>query len=229
MIRLPNFLQVVCPSLESRRQKSLAKKGTRRLELESLEDRTVPSLTASFPGGASLTAGTNVNVSRLAGNQSEATIAVNPTNPRNLVVVSNIEDVTGDGVADPGLLESFSTNGGATWTTRIMANGGDGLPVACCDPQSAFDQFGNFFLTYLDSSAESVEVVRSADGGVTFSLLAQFTDVNGVDQPSIATGAGTVWVSWSQDGDDPRCRRARDWPGQCGSFHLPRSGSRGKR
>jgi hypothetical protein len=177
------------------------------MDLEQLGDRIVPTVTGSL-GTATLSAGANVNVSRLIGNQSEATIAVNPTNPRNLVIVSNIEDVTGDGVADPGLMESFSTNGGATWTTRIIANGNDNLPTACCDPQAAFDQFGNFFLTYLSAPDQagvtrSVDVTLSTDGGQTLNPLTQFTDANGtdgVDQPSIATGAGSVWVSWNQEG-----------------------------
>lgn len=33
---------------------------------------------------------TNIDVSRLSNNESEETIAVNPTNPNNIVVVTNI-------------------------------------------------------------------------------------------------------------------------------------------
>src|SRR2546422_182719 len=86
---------------------------------------------------AQLTVGPNVNVSRLAGNQSEAAVAINPTNPNNVVIVSNI---AGGGA----LFRGFSTDGGATWTSGLIANGG-ALGLACCDGSLSFDSFGNLF------------------------------------------------------------------------------------
>src|SRR4030095_15994557 len=74
-------------------------------------------------GGSPLVRGPNINVSTRLGNESEATISINPTNQNNLVVVSNI-------AGGNGLFKAFSTNAGLTWTTDIIADG-DGLGTAC--------------------------------------------------------------------------------------------------
>ena len=77
---------------------------------------------------------TNVNVSRMLGNQAETAVAINPTNPDNLVVTSNLENFS-------GLFEAYSLDGGASWDTQIIATGGE-LGAACCDSSLAFDQYG---------------------------------------------------------------------------------------
>lgn len=140
-----------------------------------------------------LTAGTNVNVSKAAGNQNEAGIAVDPTNPMHLFMAMNT-----DASAFPdGLLGAVSTDGGATWTTRHLADGvTDTLTKACCDPKVSWDGYGNLFLTYLNSTTNGVIVARSTDGGATFT---QLTSIAGNDQPSITTGANSVWVTF-EDG-----------------------------
>lgn len=161
------------------------------LRLEALEDRTVPSLTA--------TVGANVNISQRAANQHESTIVINPTNVQNLFAASNNE---GGG----GNFAAFSTDGGATWTGRLLGTGtgpgGDGLPAGGGDVQAAFDPFGNLYLTYLSGPAATrvATVVLSTDGGQTFTNLVSFNTTAGfttaLDQPSIATGARSVWVSY---------------------------------
>src|SRR5260370_19976771 len=90
-----------CPSTQcgtgrTRRPKTFYQ----RLQLETLEARTLPTISAAFAGAVSLVADTgNINVSQLAGNQSEVTIAVNPVNPSNLIAVSN--DINGAAGGDP--------------------------------------------------------------------------------------------------------------------------------
>src|SRR4051794_2592559 len=101
--------------------------------IEALEKRSL--LAASF------TVSDPVNVSKLAGNQSESSIAIDPTNPSHLFIASNTDDV--------GLFSAYSTNGGATWTKKIIADGTDNLIKASSDPSAAFDSFGNLFLSYL--------------------------------------------------------------------------------
>lgn len=137
-----------------------------------------------------LTVTTNVNVSRAAGNQNEAGIAVDPTNPMHLFMAMNT-----DATSFPdGLLGAVSSDGGATWTTRHLADGvTDTLTKACCDPKVSWDGYGNLFLTYLNSTTNGVIVARSTDGGSTFT---QLTSIAGNDQPSIATGANSVWVTF---------------------------------
>src|SRR5437899_11140386 len=85
---------------------------------------------------------TNVDVSQRHTNESEEAIAVNPTNPKNIVMVSNVD------FPDAGMLEGVSFDGGKTWTTKLIGSG-DNLGDACCDPSLSFDSYGNLFLTYL--------------------------------------------------------------------------------
>jgi Bacterial Ig-like domain (group 3) len=158
----------------------------------------LPSLLLAPTPALAVTVGTNVNINRQAGNQSEGTIAIDPTNPQRLFASSN---------SGNGLMMSFSTDGGATWTARFDANGGaDGLGTACCDSSASWDAFGNLFLVYLDVNVlpptknGPVRVALSTDGGQNFSLLANMPS-GSVDQPTVTTGAGAVWVTWT-DGSD---------------------------
>ena len=140
-----------------------------------------------------------------AGNEAETAIAVSHTNPLQITSVSNIEI--------NGTFHSWSTDGGSTWQHNVIANG-DALGFACCDAQLASDDFGNIFLTYLSSDI-SIKMAISTDGGATFQPLVFLTNlpfglpvspwkslakigqsVSG-DQPSISTGAGSVWISWT--------------------------------
>src|SRR6266699_5790357 len=85
---------------------------------------------------------TNVDVSQRLGNESEETVAVNPTNPNNIVIVTNVDHPAA------GMFEGVSFDGGANWTTKLIGNN-DNLGDACCDPSLSFDQYGNLFMTYL--------------------------------------------------------------------------------
>jgi hypothetical protein len=141
---------------------------------ERLEPRTLFSST--FP---------NINLSRLKGNQAEGAIAVNPLSPNQLFAISNID--TGD-----GLMAATSSDGGATWSSQVIARDNSSLPAACCDPSVAFDSFGNLFLTYLNSTDSQVELLLSTDAGHSFTLLTQYN--GNVDQPTVVTGPGSVWL-----------------------------------
>lgn len=155
---------------------------------------------ASVESSAQLTVGPNVNASRLAGNHQEVAIAIDPTNSNRLFTFSNTE------VASGGLFAAFSTDGGATWTYTdtgdgIIADAGDALPAACCDPSAAWDQFGNLFISYLDNNfttGPQVRVALSVDGGQNFTLIG--TLGNDTDFPTIATGSGSVWITYKEFG-----------------------------
>jgi hypothetical protein len=84
-----------------------------------------------------------VNVSQRLGNESEEAIAVNPTNPNNIVIFTNIAE----GVN--GMFLAVSFNGGDTWSGRIVGEGNDVFGDTCCDPSLSFDEYGNLFMTYL--------------------------------------------------------------------------------
>jgi hypothetical protein len=159
--------------------------------------------------GTALTAGPNLNVSQMPENQAETTVAINPTNPDNIAIASNTEG----GFA---LFEAYSFDGGASWHPQLVADGDDDLGFACCDPSMAFDQFGNLFLGYLDRSAhggnvKSTQIAVSIDGGRSFRFLqsvelgdkhkirpADKTGGPSIDQPTVATGHRSVWVSVKQ-------------------------------
>jgi len=150
----------------------------------------------------------NVNVSQLAGNQSEEAVAVNPTDPDNIVIVTNVQRPT------EALFEGVSFDGGATWTKSLIGDG-DNLGIACCDPTLSFDEHGNLFLSYLYRNIfDVVPVALSIDGGLTFSPIANIAKpasstatTNGhrglfrfVDQPTIVAGEGEAWVIFNAGG-----------------------------
>src|SRR5215217_6809360 len=164
---------------------------------------------------ATVTAGapTLVNVSHRPGQQSEGTIAIDPTNPARIFAASNDAGVS--------LFGAASSDGGVTWTGREFAGGQDLLPQGCCDPSAAWDEFGNLFFTYLSVDTSAVVVLTSADGGQTFRHLVSFTGDN--DQPTVVTGAGSVWVAFNQDDIGPVAYGAAvTGPGQIGRFGRPR-------
>jgi BNR/Asp-box repeat len=152
----------------------------------------------------------NVDVSQRAGNESEEAIAVNPTNPNNIVIFTNIAE----GVN--GMFLAVSFNGGQSWTRRIVGEGNDVFGDTCCDPSLSFDEYGNLFMTYLYNTENKVPVVLSTDGGLTFNLVAKIAappsaparkspgDNRGlfryVDQPTITAAKGEVWVVFNAGG-----------------------------
>lgn len=173
----------------------------------------------------------NVDVSERHFNESEAAIAVNPTNPNNIVMVSNVGHREAGLTA--GMLEAVSFDGGATWTRHLIGNN-DNLGDACCDPSLSFDRYGNLFLTYLFQTENTVPVALSKDGGLTFSVIANITappkgtptkasgESRGlfrfVDQPTITTGSGEVWVVFNAGGPMFATGAPVTGLGQVGSF-----------
>jgi hypothetical protein len=144
----------------------------------------------------------NVDISQRHTNESEEAIAVNPTNPNNIVEVSNVD------FPRSGMLEGVSFDGGQTWTTKLIGSG-DNLGDACCDPSLSFDQYGNLFLTYLFDVEDTLPIALSTDGGLSFHLIANLSGIakrnesgserakglfRFVDQPTITAAEGEVWV-----------------------------------
>jgi hypothetical protein len=157
---------------------------------------------------------TNVDVSQRHLNESEESVAVNPTNPDNIVIVTNIGHREAGLAA--GMFEGVSFDGGRTWSTKLIGLGsGDPLGDACCDPSLSFDQYGNLFLTYLYEVEDAVPVALSTDGGITFHVVANITSANlppgkaggdnrglfrFVDQPTITAAENEVWVVFNAGG-----------------------------
>jgi BNR/Asp-box repeat protein len=168
--------------------------------------RAAPRTTTAAP--------VNVDISQRHLNESEEAIAVNPTNPDNIVTVTNIGHAEAGLTA--GMFEGISFDGGKTWTRKLIGLGtGDPLGDACCDPSLSFDKYGNLFMTYLYEVEDQVPVALSTDGGVTFHIVAKISkaDLPGkkgqgdnrglfrfVDQPTITAAHGEVWLVFNAGG-----------------------------
>jgi hypothetical protein len=188
----------------------------------------VASVVASLPAAATPA---NVDVSRRHLNESEEAIAVNPTNPNNIVVVTNVGHR--EAGLEAGMFAGVSFDGGQTWATRLIGNN-DNLGDACCDPSLSFDQHGNLFLTYLYQVENVVPVALSTDGGLSFHLVANIgaggsatasrsgTDDRGlfrfVDQPTITAGEDEAWVIFNAGGPMVATGARVTGIGQVGSF-----------
>src|SRR5215475_4083427 len=78
------------------------------------------------------TVGPNINITRLSGSQAESTISVNPTNNNNLFESDTISNIG-----------HYSMDGGLTWSISNLS----ALPSSIGDVQTAWDQYGNLYLT----------------------------------------------------------------------------------
>jgi len=155
----------------------------------------------------------NVDVSAAPANEAEDAVAANPTAPDNVVTMSTLPDVPA------GLFEGVSFDGGQTWTRQLIGTGAP-LGKICCDEQLAWDRYGNLWMTYLVNTSGKVLVAVSTDGGLSFRKVAAITPTKpsgkrapsgaepkrlrgpskgpaSGDQPSISTGPGSVWVSYT--------------------------------
>src|SRR4029078_4180818 len=108
----------------------------------------------------------SVDVSQRHLNESEEAIAVNPTNPNNIVVFTNVGHQ--EAGLSAGMFLAVSFDGGSTWTRRLVGNG-DTLGDACCGRRLALDEYGTLFMTSLYQVGNNVPVALSTDGGLTFS------------------------------------------------------------
>lgn len=171
----------------------------------------------------------NVDISRRPGNESEETVAVNPTNPNNIVVVTNVDHPAA------GLFEGVSFDGGLNWTKKLIGDN-DNLGDACCDPSLSFDRYGNLFMTYLYNVEIEVPIALSTDGGLHFKRIANIAkplksglsankDQRGlfrfVDQPTITAGKGMVWVVFNGGGPIVATGAPVTGLGRVGGFITP--------
>src|SRR5262249_29066740 len=98
------------------------------------------------------------------------------------------------------------------------------VPASCCDAQTAWDAFGNLFVTYISTSG-GIIVARSSDGGAT--LTDARTVSSSGDQPSIAVGPGgaagpgSVWVSFERGDQIVAAGAPVNGLGSVGTFTAP--------
>ena len=177
-----------------------------RLELERLEKRELLAARLTLSGAQTLAVNANVNASATGVSESEMYVAVDPTNPLNVAgFVHNLNNLN-------EIQLFFSTDGGATWTRRVISNvnapptfinDGRGSGVRF-DPSIVFDRHGNLFVGYGING--QLVVGRSADKGNTFTHFINATVEGGIDKWHLATGrAGTcdateaVYIAWTRN------------------------------
>ncbi len=181
----------------------------RQLSFEPLESRQLMTITPSFLGAASVLAGTDVNVSKTPFNQTEVHIAANPTDPGNVVVMSN----GGFGAAGTALRSSeftaFSQDAGANWTVVPITMTQDGRnSTDRFDGATAVDDFGNTHIVYMrrppGGANNDIMYARSADGGASYTDFRQIARGADVDKPWVAVGPDAanpanqaVWVTYT--------------------------------
>jgi Ca2+-binding RTX toxin-like protein len=130
----------------------------------------------------------NVDVTRLRGDDAEATVAINPRNPDQAFVAVN------------PFTARRSSDGGLKWKKA-----GSGVGKSCCDNAAAWDSFGNLFLTNINDSLDEIPLYLSTNGGAKFKKLLLLNSSPESDQPTVKTGpggvsaTGSVWVTWNED------------------------------
>jgi hypothetical protein len=138
------------------------------------------------------------NVTRQIGSQSFGSIAIDPSNASHLFAAAT--DVAT--VLTYGLTIATSDDAGATWQSRRIADGSDGLPQALGVEQAVFDKFGNLFVAYvMTSDSRSIALIESIDGGHTFTSAATLIASGTARLPHLAAGPGfgtdgSVWLTW---------------------------------
>lgn len=138
--------------------------------------------------------------------QHEPTLAVDPTNPNNVLVAAK------DWRTGPKQVWYYrSTDGGRTWVDGLVDLGASELPNAS-DPVLAFDASGTTYISFIgynqnDLTIGGIFVARSTNGGQSWDkpvLVAANNDVTFhdkewivVDRSNNPATKGTVYVSWT--------------------------------
>lgn len=110
--------------------------------------------------------------------QAEPHIAVNPTNPNNIVIVGITAPSQGVRIG-----AYYTTNGGQSW------NGSDDITIDNADagdPVIAFDGTGAAYCLYQVRLLQKLVLRRSTDGGATWNTQGTISFPNDLDRPWIA-------------------------------------------
>jgi hypothetical protein len=123
-----------------------------------------------------VTVGPNVNITRLAGSQTDTAIAINRLDPNQIAVSSN--------EGPNGIYTAYTTNAGSTWNT------GSFNASTCCSSSMGADNYGNIYMAYING-ALGTSIARSTDGGANFSVFQSIPSFTGFsDHPELAVGPG---------------------------------------
>lgn len=169
--------------------------------------QTRPYNTVPMPGtpvapltgssGINITIGPNTNVTNEAGAQSETSVAVNPTNPMDVIASEN--DLNASSGAAASVYESL--DGGVTFaTTYTSPNGG-----FCYDTWDAFNANGDAFVSYecFDQRIAYRKAGTSNWTEIKLSPLAGLSpdrDMVTVDNSPTSPFFGSVYIGYDDNG-----------------------------
>ena len=153
----------------------------------------------------------NVDITKLSGDDAEATVAINPTNPEEVFVAVN------------RFTARSSDDGGQIWKKS-----GGGVDKTCCDNAASWDEFGNLFLVNLNLLSgppfvDQAPLYVSTNGGKKFRKLLVLNSDPEVDQPTVKAGAGAVWATWDEAGTIMASGAPVSGLGSIGSFSRPQA------
>jgi len=154
-------------------------------------------------------AGPNVDVSNLPGAQSEAAIAIDPTNDQTLLAGSN-------SLAEGTMRAYGSTDGGATWqTTAVFPRPARQSESCAADPGVAIDRTGRQYFSFIRSTPCQVGhprlyVASRSGADAAWSAPVLVSPLHGArfdDKPAIAVDrseaspyANRVYAAWTRVG-----------------------------
>src|SRR5439155_1010036 len=122
-LELPTGRRVCSHARQRNRLESSAPAGNKEDAMRRLPAAglfMIAALVAAAPAVTAKTSSTptNVDVSQRHLNESEEAIAVNPTNPNNIVIVTNVGHR--EAGLSAGMFEGISFDGGKTWATKLI-------------------------------------------------------------------------------------------------------------
>ena len=150
------------------------------------------------PGaGINITIGPNTNVTNEAGAQSETSVAVNPTNPMD--IITSVNDLNAPGGAAASAYESL--DGGVTFTSTYITAASN----FCYDTWDAFNANGDAFVSYecFDQRIAYRKAGTSNWTEIKLSPLAGISpdrDMVTVDNSPSSPFFGSVYIGYDDNG-----------------------------
>lgn len=138
-----------------------------------------------------------VNTDNTTEAQNEPSVAVDPSNPKHIVVGANNWQ-SGTGQFEVYAYTTF--NGGQTWTASQPYINRNASRLNTADPTVAFDGNGTVYLAFVAFAPAdgAVAVSASKDGGLTWARQSWASSFTGgaADKPALAVGNGTIYTLW---------------------------------
>ena len=198
---------LICPVASFSQNKNIPAAEKARMHHEVIDQpylsprpdskKTSPAYQFSGPGFFTKQVNVDANGDNILWDAAnEPSIAVDPTNPNNMVIGWRQFDDVMNNFRQAGF--GYSSDGGVTWTFPGVINPG----VFRSDPVLDFDASGNFYYNSLTTytGAYTCNVYKSSNGGATWDFGAeahggdkQWMAIDRTDGP----GSGNIYSAWN--------------------------------